>query len=291
MLTSVHLSKLDISNRIKSSRVKSGINTNKRVATGAAVVERQRETPIQTPQKVSSTAATVDYGKEYSERTNSGEVVLHFNKELGTMMGSFDNSQASRSDLAAVEQMTGIADSTKFLYMYDKLQQRSDYVSNRLVALGEELLERNDLGYSQPVGTVVGSEAVYVGRILTESVNGDDRLNLNSILLEGFGDENTQKSKIVKLKLDHTIKHSFFPGQVVAIKGTMKDEELVVNEVVSDTGTPVDYDPHLITRSTSILVASGPFTTDDNVLFQPLKDLMERVKDEKPDVLLLVTYA
>lgn len=265
---------------------KSKTSTTPGSTTSGATVETVTTRPTAAP-VVAQAESAIDYSKIYRERKNSGEVVLHFNKGLEDDSSTLDD--ANRSELASVELIAGIPGTGKFRYMYDKLQQRTDYTSDRLVNLGEELLERHSLGYSQPVGTVLGSEAVYVGRIITESVHGDSRLNVNSILLEGFGDEDTQKSAIVKLRVAHSVKHAFFPGQIVAVKGTMKDGELVTNEVFSDTCTPVDYDPARIKQSTRIIVACGPFTTEDNLSFEPLKDLMQRItRDKVPDVLLLV---
>ena len=37
-----------------------------------------------------------------------------------------------------------------------------------------------------------------------------------------------------------------------------------------------------------MIVATGPFTTSDNLEMGALKDLMEVVKQEKPDILVLV---
>ena len=38
----------------------------------------------------------------------------------------------------------------------------------------------------------------------------------------------------------------------------------------------------------TMIVATGPFTTSDNLEMGALKDLMEVVKQEKPDILVLV---
>ena len=38
----------------------------------------------------------------------------------------------------------------------------------------------------------------------------------------------------------------------------------------------------------TLLVASGPFTTNDNFKYEPLMDLLQVVKRDKPSVLVLV---
>jgi DNA polymerase alpha subunit B len=37
------------------------------------------------------------------------------------------------------------------------------------------------------------------------------------------------------------------------------------------------------------MVAAGPFTLDDDLLYQPLSALLEVVSEERPDVLILVS--
>jgi DNA polymerase alpha subunit B len=39
----------------------------------------------------------------------------------------------------------------------------------------------------------------------------------------------------------------------------------------------------------SIMVAAGPFTLDDDLLYQPLSALLEVVVEERPDILILVS--
>ena len=39
----------------------------------------------------------------------------------------------------------------------------------------------------------------------------------------------------------------------------------------------------------SMLVAAGPFTTSDSLLYEPLTDLMRTVQNDKPDLLILVS--
>ena len=39
---------------------------------------------------------------------------------------------------------------------------------------------------------------------------------------------------------------------------------------------------------TNIIVASGPFTLDDNLLYEPLDDLIKVVSEDKPDILILL---
>ena len=37
------------------------------------------------------------------------------------------------------------------------------------------------------------------------------------------------------------------------------------------------------------MVAAGPFTTSDSLLYEPLADLMKTVENDRPDLLILVS--
>ena len=45
----------------------------------------------------------------------------------------------------------------------------------------------------------------------------------------------------------------------------------------------------LFTEPFLMTVAAGPFTTSDSLLYEPLADLMQKVQNDKPDLLILVS--
>lgn len=38
----------------------------------------------------------------------------------------------------------------------------------------------------------------------------------------------------------------------------------------------------------TVLIAAGPFSTSDNLSFEPLADLVKHIRKDKPDVVILV---
>ena len=138
---------------------------------------------------------------------------------------------------------------------------------------------------------------VYIGRILSESVGGDDKLNPSSILLEGLANVDTSDCKITKLNfdkfgLDSNVAQTLFPGQVVAVKGLNTVQFLRVEKIY--TGVPLPTEPKKKSEENKeksklkIMVAVGPFTLRHNILYNPLHDLVNLVEANEPNVLLLV---
>ncbi|KAL3776366.1 hypothetical protein ACHAW5_004241 [Stephanodiscus triporus] len=158
-----------------------------------------------------------------------------------------------------------------------------------------------------PVGLPKQNEVLCVGRICNEAHEG--RLNRASVLLEGS--RRHSMGSRVKLDLAGMLEnddgndgdggdrrgggYSLFPGQIVAVEGinpsgrTMRVTR-VIEGVVPPThaaaSADVDYDDER-RRALSIWTACGPYTSSDDLDYDPFLDLIERVVSERPDVVIL----
>ncbi|KAK9120006.1 hypothetical protein Scep_018099 [Stephania cephalantha] len=112
----------------------------------------------------------------------------------------------------------------------------------------------------------------------------------------------------VRLDIQKLPKFSFFPGQVVGIEGHNPSGHCLVASKVTDSipflATPdvdlppskrqaTDQDLHPISSSRapgklSLLIASGPFTTTDNFLYEPLAELLAYSSRIQPQLLVLM---
>ena len=157
-----------------------------------------------------------------------------------------------------------------------------------------------------PVGLPKQNEVLCVGRICNEAHEG--RLNRASVRLEGSR-RHSMGSRI-KLDLsglildnnsnnDENIGYSFFPGQIVAVEGiNPSGGTMRVSRVIEGAGPPppsqqegggdVDEGDRDDRRAPlSIWAACGPYTTSDDLEYDPLLDLVESVASERPDVVVL----
>ena len=162
------------------------------------------------------------------------------------------------------------------------------------------VLEDSAFGNAASQGT---SEVIAVGRIASDTLEG--RLNAASLVLEtsrrmGAGIR-------VPLKVD-SISYEFFPGQIVAVRGTnASGDYFSVNEVLempllpppASLASSLDSikerlcgpeegsreDP---SQALNVLIASGPYTADDNLDFGPLHALCEKASSTYADVLILI---
>jgi DNA polymerase alpha subunit B len=143
------------------------------------------------------------------------------------------------------------------------------------------------------------SEIVAVGRIACDTAEG--KLNAASLVLEMS--RRMGAGLRVPLKVDALPSYQFFPGQIVALRGTNASGlYFTVKEVLSMPKLPMPSSlPNNIETinerlevsedSTSlplnIIIASGPFTAEDNLDFEPLQALCDKAEESMADALIL----
>lgn len=155
-------------------------------------------------------------------------------------------------------------------------------------------LESNAFGNPASQST---KEIIAVGRIASDSLEG--KLNTSSLVLETS--RRTGAGLRVPLKIDALPSVQFFQGQIVALRGINASKEyfsvlevLKVPLLPTPVSTPATInsinDRLEATGSQSplnILMASGPYTADDNLDFEPLRALCTRAAEESVDALIL----
>ncbi|KAF6158114.1 hypothetical protein GIB67_014908, partial [Kingdonia uniflora] len=126
--------------------------------------------------------------------------------------------------------------------------------------------------------------------------DAEGRLNENSILLQGSAEQSGGQN--VRFDLQKLTQFSFFPGQVVGIEGhNPKGYCLIVSKVVDSIPLTVSSDLELQSSKKLYLnnflnfqqiVTAGPFTTTDNLLFQPLIELLAYASKKQPQLVMLL---
>lgn len=147
-------------------------------------------------------------------------------------------------------------------------------------------------------------QIVAVGRIASDSAEG--KLNAASLVLETS--RRTGMGFRVPLKMDAIPSWSLFPGQIVALRGSnAQGSEFVVAEVLHVPllpsaasassaleaskerlrGGPDAMESDAEPTPLNIMFASGPYTADDNLDYEPLHALCSRAAETHADALVL----
>lgn len=198
-------------------------------------------------------------------------------------------------------------DMSKFSYrtMTMKLSEASEVLDDRIDEFRELVRESMGLdesafgnpNYQSP------SEVIAVGRIASDTSEG--KLNTATLVLEGS--RRYGSGRRVPLNIEGLSSYNFFPGQIVALRGTnASGDSFVVSEVLSlpllnipatkpdELGainaryldTP-DSDPENV-RPLTMMIASGPYTTDQNLDFAPLHTFLDNAAEAYADTIILL---
>jgi len=237
----------------------------------------------------------------FADRQNAGQIVETLNEQLalhGPPIAPLANSRVK---------LTANTDLKKFYYkpMAMHLSGASEVLDDRIDEF-QQLIQSHHQFEDSAFGnaaTQATNEIVAVGRIASDTPEG--KLNTASLVLETS--RRTGAGLRVPLKVE-TISQEFFPGQIVAVRGiNASGEYFSVNEVLEAPLLPPaaslpsvldDINDRLgvgsgdgtesASQALNILVASGPYTADDNLAFEPLQALFEKAEITCTNVLILI---
>jgi DNA polymerase alpha subunit B len=167
-------------------------------------------------------------------------------------------------------------------YMMNTLSRRVGYLEQRIVSMEEGIEKMHDCKVHS-IASACQDMALFCGRICCDTEGS--RLNPQSVILEGS--IATSKGARVRLDLSSCSEYRIFPGQIVAVRGKNPTGFCIVAEQMLST-LPFTVDRSATTKAFSMVVASGPFTAADNLMYEPLKALIQYCEREKPEVLLLL---
>ena len=162
-------------------------------------------------------------------------------------------------------------------------------------------LEDSAFGSAESQST---NEIVAVGRIASDTPEG--RLNASSLVLETS--RKLGNGRRIPLKVNTLRTYQFFPGQIVALKGiNSTGNEFAVSSILEPpllpsaasppasllthldrvNGGPDAMDDDSTALPLNMIIASGPYTADDNLDFEPLHALCSLAADTYIDTLIL----
>ena len=239
-------------------------------------------------------------GGDFQSRENIGQVVAKLNDSL-PVRGPFRSSQ---DPLLGARCTITLKDSEEFpnvmqryRYMFTTLEERARALDQHHTALQEDMSSRAGINTLGAVG-VPSPEPVWVcGRICNEASEG--KINKTSVVLEGS--RSGSSGRRTHLELQELPGYSLFPGQIVMVEGiNASGRRMVAKRILEGVPRPLpqsspakmlEYHHSRIHQgggALSVVVAAGPFTTADNLDYEPLEELLRLVAEDKPDVLILV---
>ncbi len=238
----------------------------------------------------------------FNDRPNPGEVIEVLNDQLPAAAPPIAPFGESRIRLTAA------SDQKKLGYrpLAMKLSEASEILDDRIddfmnLVMDYHSLDPSVFGSAASQST---SEIVAVGRIASDSAEG--KLNAASLVLETS--RRMGGGLRVPLDLGQLKGYQLFPGQTVALRGSnTSGHSFIVSDVLelpllpnaastASTlaahrdrlrGGPDAMDSDSDPPPLNIMFASGPYTADDNLDFEPLHALCSQAADTYADALVL----
>ncbi|KAK6503043.1 DNA-directed DNA polymerase alpha subunit pol12 [Arthrobotrys musiformis] len=181
--------------------------------------------------------------------------------------------------------------------MYQKLSAGSQYLDDQIEEYAAAIQEEHNISiddFCNPCSRLP-EEVVVVGRIVTDVMDSQKRSNEASLLLEAS--RGTGEGGRVRLDLSALKGYAFFPGMLVAFKAlNPTGDKLLVKSILDPpryyaaASKPDDMEDELQKLSAgnfNVFVASGPYTPDENLDFEGLTELVDKIVETEPDVVFL----
>jgi DNA polymerase alpha subunit B len=240
---------------------------------------------------------------DFSSRENAGDIAEQLNGHIALP----DPPEEEEFPIEPRIKLKANTDMSKFSYktMAMKLSEASEVLDDRIDEfrqLIQDHLDLDDSAFGNPAYQSP-NEIICIGRICSDTNEG--KLNTASLVLEGS--RRWGSGRRISLKLDSLTSYNFFPGQIVALRGTnASGETFVVSEILclplltQPATTPADFDVHNAryldtpesdpdnVRPLTIYIASGPYTTDQNLDFAPLHTLLDNAATARADAVILL---
>ncbi|KAL6233376.1 hypothetical protein BDW75DRAFT_215394 [Aspergillus navahoensis] len=258
-------------------------------------IAKKVDSPLASRAKVANGSGDGLQSVPFSERQNPGQTVETINEHLSMPETPMAPPPEPRIRPAAN------TDLKKFGYkpMAMRLSEASEILDDRIdefMAIFEKNYEKEDITFGS-AAVQSTSEIVAVGRIASDSPEG--KLNPASLVLETS--RRTGAGRRVPLNVDSIPSVNFFPGQIVALLGiNASGKYFSVKEVLPPPLLPPAVSSVPMIESTNerlseggssplnVMIASGPYTADDNLDFEPLKEICQKAAESYADGLILL---
>ena len=177
-----------------------------------------------------------------------------------------------------------------YKYMYPQLEVDAQVMDEQTDDMAELIAAELEIPGFETLETS-GQNIWWSGRVAPDFDNEDEHesSNLRSTSFAILGtNETSLRHRWAKLDLSALDRYSMFPGQNIAVCGCKNPDENIVyvKELRTGVAPPLVSTP-ITTHPINVYIVSGPYTPDNNLVYQPLKDFIRVISDAKPDLLIM----
>lgn len=222
---------------------------------------------------------TVKSNSQFSERQGRATIAKSFS--------GFDAAQfTGKSHQAVVVDVHPIFKSFEqpYRWNYNTDSEIHDELETRISRVSSVLIERD--GIVPPVA-VPSKQTTYTAVGLIGTPKDEGLIDQREVYLHQLG-KPAERLDLMGLPTNTTL----FRGQVVAVTGVNPQDRRFIAQTIH---TNASQDPRMFSedevvlrsRELHLMVASGPYTMDDDLAYEPLNELLRQVKVREPSLLVL----
>ncbi|MCO5578485.1 hypothetical protein L7F22_032327 [Adiantum nelumboides] len=245
----------------------------------------------------------------FSQRSSKLKVQFVLNKDLPEVITKEPTEMVSEDDvvrrLCPVEftnlQVPNGVMKPGIRFMFDRTEDKFNVLEKRIKNFSEILADSEGLAVDNQVSVESQERTFVVGMVCCD---GEGHLNDKSVLLQGSAEYSSGHR--VRLDLNMLEGFSLFPGQIIGVDGHNHSGHcLVASRIVMSAKDDLleSQGPHAkrqvldgsgsstapkASKTLSMVVAAGPFTTSDNLAYEPLVELLDFARKKQPNLLLLM---
>lgn len=249
----------------------------------------------------------------FSQRSTKLKVQFVLNKDLPDIVTDEPADMVSEDDvlrrLPPIDPSdlkilsVGLKPGTRF--MFDRTEGKFNALEKRIKDFAEVLADSEGLKVDNQVFVASQERTFVVGMVCCD---GEGHLNDKSVLLQGSVEHSSGHR--VRLDLNMLERFSLFPGQIIGVEGHNPSGHcLVASRIVDCIPMLVKDDAFesqapkakrqvieasipvastATSKPLSMVIAAGPFSTSDNLKYEPLVELLDFARKKQPNLLLLM---
>ncbi|XP_017785284.1 PREDICTED: DNA polymerase alpha subunit B [Nicrophorus vespilloides] len=222
-----------------------------------------------------SLSPSVSQAIQYSSREHAGKVILSHgtNKNYVCCMQAVAVKQHSDSG----ELLT-----SDVRYMYESMGRKVTSLASITTSVANCIFKQHNLQMPERyIRDGQGDEFLY-GRIICDS---EGKLNKASVMLE-LPRGSFSPGDAIPMNLTQMPSYSLYPGQIVVTEGLIVRGQINVAKIYPGVDEIPRQKP-VLKENLQIMTACGPYTLNNNLLYEPLQDLLKVVLEKLPHVLIL----
>jgi len=255
---------------------------------------------ILSPTKYGNTEKNNEITNKFNTRQRKGNLEVELNKEIPKPKIDIDVAKE-----VSVELINGDQQIDCYRYMFSKLEDIGEIMNDKIDEISELIRERNDIEYFNPPQLESSEEIITAGRLSTDVLDLMDSINTKindrSYILEAS--QKTGSGSRIRLNFSKLAnegkEYTIFPGQIIGVKGTNPTGKCIdITEIIEPPPLPIpassieelsQFYSDDKKQPISVFVASGPYTCEDSLQYEPFNELFDNyILPEKPNVLILM---